>query len=248
VSDYDVSTYGERIAEVYDDWAGVPMDPEQAVDFLRELAGDGPALELGIGTGRIALPLAARGVEVHGIDASAAMVERLRGKPGGDRISVTMGDFERIDAEGVYTLVFVVFNTFFGLLSQDAQVRCFEGVARALRPGGVFALEAFVPDLSRFDRGQRMHAERVEPDVARFHVAVHDAASQRVDSQHVIVREDGIKLYPVSIRYAYPSELDLMARLAGLSLRERWAGWAREPFGAESGQHVSVYERASSGT
>lgn len=245
MSEYDASTYGERIAGVYDAWSRLPRDAEEAVDFLAERAGAGPALELGVGTGRIALPLAARGVEVHGVDASPAMVEQLRTKPGGDAIPVRIGDFAELSESGAYSLVYVVFNTFFGLLSQEEQISCFASVGRALRVGGVFVLEAFVPDLSRFDRSQRMDAERVEPDLAQFNLSLHRAAEQRVDSMHVVAREDGIKLYPVSIRYAYPSELDLMARLAGFRLRERSAGWKGEPFSDESGRHVSVYERSS---
>jgi SAM-dependent methyltransferase len=242
VSEYDASTYGERIADVYDSWYPPRMDPGPAVALLAELAEDGPVLELGIGTGRIALPLRERGVEVQGVDASSAMVEQLRAKRGGDRIHVTMGDFSEVP-EGPFSLVYVVFNTFFGLLSQNAQVRCFESVARALRPGGVFVLECFVPDVARFDRGQRIHAEVADPDEARFSVAIHHPLEQRVESSHVVLREDGVRLYPVQLRYAFVPELDLMARLAGLRLRDRWAGWNRETFDDSSGQHVSVYER-----
>ena len=244
MSEYEVSTYGERIADVYDDWHESLGNEEQIVEVLAELAGSGPALELGIGTGRVALPLAERGVEVHGVDASPAMVGRLRAKPGGDRIPVTMGDFREVPP-GPFALVYVVFNTFFGLLTQEDQVRCFESVAAALRPGGVFVLECFVPDVSRFDRGQRVHGEQAEPDQVRFSVAVHDPTTQRVRSSHVQIREDGIRLYPVQIRYAFVSELDLMARVAGLGLRSRWSAWDRGQFTAASGAHVSVYERPS---
>ncbi len=197
-----------------------------AVAFLVELAHAGPALELAIGTGRLALPLAERGVEVHGIDASEAMVARLRSKSGGERIPVTIGDFADVPIEGRYALVYVVFNTLFALQTQEAQIRCFRNVAACLADGGVFVVEAFVPDLSRFDRGR------------------HHPVEQRVESQHVLLSEQGIRFYPVQIRYAYPSELDLMARLAGLQLRARFGGWRREPFTAASAMHVSVYERA----
>jgi SAM-dependent methyltransferase len=242
VKEYDASTYGDRLADVYDEWyAG--LDPGPAAATLAELAGGGPALELAIGTGRVALPLAARGVEVHGIDASEAMVARLREKPGGERIPVTMGDFADVGVEGRFALIYVVFNTFFALLSQADQARCFANVADHLADGGVFVIEAFVPDLARFNRGQRVDATRVETDLVMLNVSLHDPVEQRVSSQHILLGPDGVRLQPVAIRYAFPAELDLMARLAGLGLRERWSGWEREPFTAASGQHVSVYAR-----
>ena len=237
---YQPSTYGDRIADVYDELYA-SLDPTPAAETLAGLAGAGPALELAVGTGRIALPLAARGVEVHGIDASEAMVAKLREKPGGEAIPVTMGDFADVGVEGRYSLVYVAFNTFFALLSQDDQVRCFANVAAHLTEGGVFVLEAFVPDLARFDRGQRVNANRVEADWVLFDLSLHHPVEQRVSSQHVVVSAEGVRLQPVAIRYAFPAELDLMARLAGLELRERWGGWSREPFTAASGSHVSVY-------
>jgi SAM-dependent methyltransferase len=241
---YRPETYGDRIADVYDAMmAGLP-DPADCVDRLAELAGAGPALELGIGTGRVALPLATRGVPVHGIDASAAMVERLRAKPGGDAIPVTFGDFAGVPVEGRYRLVYVVFNTFFALLTQDDQLRCFAGVADRLAPGGAFLVSGFVPDLTLYSGGQSVRTTEVGLDRARLDLARHDPVAQRVDFQHVLLTEAGVRLYPGALRYAWPSELDLMARLAGLRLRERWGGWRREPFGADSGLHVSVYEHA----
>ncbi len=244
---YEISTYGDRIADVYDTWhegTGYPFQTEECVEFLAQLAGPGPVLELAIGTGRIALPLAARGLEVHGVDASEAMVAKLREKPGGDAIPVTMGDFADVPVEGDYPLVFVAFNTFFALLSQGEQVRCFENVAAHLDGEGVFVVEVFVPDLARFDRNQRVSAFKVESDRVVVNVDEHDPVEQVVASQHVELTEQGLRFYPVSIRYAFPSELDLMARLAGLELRERWADWRREPFDSGSGRHVSVYGRA----
>ncbi len=240
---YETSTYGDRIAEVYDSWFAERPDPAPSVDFLSELAGPGPALELGIGTGRVALPLAARGVEVHGIDASEAMVERLREKPGGNAIRVTVGDMADVAVEGRFRLVFCVFNTFWSLLTQDEQARCFENVAARLVDGGAFVLEAFVPDRSRFDGGQRVAAKVVEADEVRLEVSLHDPVTQRVSTQNVVVDERGVRLYPVAVRYVWPSELDLMARLAGLRLRERFGGWRGEPFTGASAIHVSVYER-----
>jgi SAM-dependent methyltransferase len=240
---YRQETYGDRIAEVYDDMTATLPDPADCVDRLAELAGPGPALELGIGTGRIALPLAARGVEVHGIDASEAMVQRLRAKSGGDAIAVTLGDFAEVPVEGSYPLVYVVFNTFFSLLTQDEQVRCFAAVAGRLAPGGAFVLELFVPDPTLHPGGQSVRTRNLGLDLARLDLALHDPVAQRVDFQNVLLSGEGVRLLPGSVRYAWPSELDLMARLAGLRLRERWGGWRREPYtGSTSGLYVSVYE------
>jgi len=244
MSNYDPSTYGDRIADAYDDLYPPLADTDPMIVTLAELATGGPVLELGIGSGRVALPLAARGVPVHGIDASEAMLAHLRAKPGGDAIPVTLGDFAGVPIDGRYPLIFVVFNTFFGLLSQEEQVRCFAGVAAHLSDGGAFLLEAFVPDLTRFTRNQHLSASHVDAGAVRLDVSRHDPVQQRVISQHVHLTPNGIHLYPVQIRYAWPSELDLMARLAGLRLRDRWGGWQREPFTAASGMHVSVYAKA----
>ncbi len=245
MEDYGPATYGERIAEVYDELYGTQFEAETAaaVEFLAGLAGPGPALELGIGTGRVALPLAARGIDVHGIDASPAMVARLRAKPGGNRIPVILGDFADVGADGPFRLIFVVFNTFFGLLTQEDQVRCFQNVARRLADDGSFVIEAFVPDPGRFERGQQVAAVDVGPDRVRLHVAKHDPVTQQVSGLHILLTESGIKTYPVKIRYAWPAELDLMARLAGLRLKERWGSWDRAPFTAASPKHISVYAR-----
>jgi len=243
--DYDAASYGDKIADVYDEWYS-GLDTAGAVELLAELAGPGPVLELGIGTGRLALPLSERGIEVHGIDASEAMVAKLQGKPGGDRIPVTIGDFADLELEGRFSLIAVAFSTFFSLLSQEEQVRCFRNVARHLTDEGLFVLEAFVPDVSRFDRHQRVSNSKVKEDQVMLEVSQHDATKQQVDSQHVVLSEAGIKMYPVKIRYAYPAELDLMAQLAGLRLRERWGGWRRQPLTGSAVWHVSVYERAPS--
>lgn len=240
---YGVSTYGERIAGIYDRLYGERFETTAAVALLAEMAGDGPALELGIGTGRVALPLVDRGIKVSGVDSSPAMVDGLRAKPGGDRIDVTLGDLADVDVPGRYRLVFVCFNTIFGLLTQDDQVRCFENVARVLTDDGVFVVEAFVPDLGRFSRDQNVSAVSVGLDQVQLDVSRHDPLHQRVDSSHLILTDGQVRLFPVLIRYAWPSELDLMARLAGLRLRERWGGWNREPFTAASGVHVSIYGR-----
>jgi len=242
---YEASTYGDRIADVYDTWfSHAALDTEGAVEFLAGLAGTGPALELAIGTGRIALPLAARGLEVHGIDVSEAMVAKLREKPGGEVIPVTMGNFADVGVEGHFPLVFIVFNTFFALLTQEEQVRCFENVVARLADDGAFVIEAFVPDLSRFDAtGQRTEATRVDADGVVLTFSRVDTSTQQVESLAAVVSEQGFKTYPVGIRFAWPSELDLMARLAGLRLRDRWADWDQTPFDARSTKHVSVYER-----
>jgi SAM-dependent methyltransferase len=243
VEGYDARTYGDRVAARYDELYA-DLDPTDAVETLARLAaGRGPVLELAIGTGRIALPLAERGVEVHGVDVSEPMVERLRAKPGGDRIPVTIGDFADVPVEGRYPLVFVAFNTFFGLTTQDEQVRCFANVAAHLTDDGVFVLEGFVPDLARFDRNQRVSAIKVELDEVQLETTRYDPVAQRSTSQHVFVGPGGIELIPVVIRFAWPAELDLMARLAGLRLHERWGGWDGRPFTAESERHVSVYGR-----
>ena len=243
MSEYDVSTYGDTVADVYDDRHQDREDLAPVVALLAELAGDGKALELGIGTGRVALPLAERGIEVHGIDASEAMVAKLRAKPGGETIPVTMGSFADLGMTESYALVFVVFNTLFGLLTQDDQVRCFSNVAQRLDRDGVFLIEAFVPDLGRFDRGQRVDVVSVDTDKVDVTMTRHDAVAQRVVTQHVVLSEEGTRLYPVQVRYAWPSELDLMARLAGLRLSDRWSDWRRSAFAGTSVSHISVYEK-----
>ena len=244
---YTASTYGDRIADVYDDFYE-PANVSERVDILAELAAGGRALELGIGTGTYALPLAAQGVEVHGIDASRAMVDRLRAKDGGEAMPVTIGDFADVDVEGTFSLVFVISNTFFMLTSQEEQIRCFENVASHLDQSGVFMVHAFVPDISMFDDGQHLSASLPDLASVRLDVSVHDALNQVVDFRHLHLTEEGIQMYPGRLRYVWPSEMDLMARLAGLRLRDRWADWRRSPFTAQSGSHVSVYGRSGSGT
>lgn len=238
--------YGDRIAEVYDERYTDQFVDETAatVTFLRDLAGTGPALELGVGTGRIAIPLSEAGVEVHGIDASEAMVARMRAKPGGDRIPVTIANFADFALEARYRLVYVVFNTFFGLLTQDEQVSCFRAVARHLDDDGVFVIQAFVPDVTRFDvHNQRVSMESMTEDDVTLEVSDHDPFAQRTDTALVVLSESGTRIYPLKVRYAYPAELDLMARLASLTLRERWAGWDRSPFPGPTWNHVSVWGR-----
>lgn len=219
-------------------------DEISAVGFLEQLAGPGPALELGIGTGRIALPLAARGIRVDGIDLSPAMVDQLRAQPGGGQFSVTIGDFADVPVTGAYRLIFVVWNTFFNLLSQEDQVRCFENVAAHLTDDGSFVMEAFVPTfLYQLRNHQYVDAEAVEVEEVRLDLLRHDAAMQMLEESHVTLSPAGIRLNPVVQRYAWPSELDLMARIAGLRLKGRWGGWERGPFDSSSSAHISVYGR-----
>ncbi len=234
--------FGEEVAETYDD--SLRGDEAETVAFLEQLAGGGPALELAIGTGRIGLPLAAKGIQVDGIEISPAMVAKLRAKPGDDQIAVTMGDFADVPVEGSYRLIFVVFNTLFNLLTQDDQVRCFENVAAHLAPDGAFVVEAFVPTfLTRLRDDQYVDAERIEVSEVRLDVGRHDPVAQILDESHVVLSSEGVRLYPIVTRYAWPSELDLMARIAGLRLAHRWSGWQQEPFTAASRRHVSVYRR-----
>jgi SAM-dependent methyltransferase len=235
--------FGEEVAARYDD------DPEMfdpavvgpAVDFLAGLAGNGAALELGIGTGRIALPLAARGVRVHGVDLSEAMVARLRAKPGGAEIGVTIGDFASTVVEGRFALAYVVFNTIMNLTTQDEQVACFENAAAQLESGGCFVVEVLVPGLQRLPPGETFQPFTVT--ATRLGFDEYDVVEQGLVSHHYSFGDGSFTVNSVPFRYVWPAELDLMARIAGLRLRERWSGWQREPFTSESTAHVSVWER-----
>src|SRR5438270_944042 len=219
-------------------------DEEAAVTFLAQLAGDGPALELAIGTGRIALPLAGRGVRVDGIDISPDMVAQLRSAPGGDRIAVTMGDFTDVPVAGSYRLIYVVFNSLFNVLTQDDQVRCFENVAAHLTDDGSLVIEAGSPAmLYRLRDDQYVEAEGIEVGEVRLDVLRHYPATQMLDESHVTLSIEGIRLNPVVQRYAWPAELDLMARIAGLRLKERWDDWSRRPYTATGSTVVSLYGR-----
>jgi SAM-dependent methyltransferase len=242
--DQDDGYFDERVAATYDESSSEKFDPsaiETTVDFLAALAGDGRALELGIGTGRIALPLARRGVQVHGIDLSNAMVARLRAKPGGEDIGVTIGDFAAAKADGSFAVAYLVFNTIMNLTTQAEQVSCFRNVASHLEPGGCFVIEVSVPDLRRLPPGETLHAFHVSE--TRWSIDEYDVAVQGLTSHHVRSVEGRIERLSIPFRYVWPSELDLMAELAGMRLRERWADWTREPFTAESRSHVSVWEK-----
>jgi SAM-dependent methyltransferase len=222
-----------------------PAVVDPAVTFLADLAGDGAALELGIGTGRIALPLWQRGVRVHGIDLSPAMAERLRAKPGAHDIGVTIGDFATTRVEGEFRLAYLVFNTIMNLTTQDDQVECFRNVAAHLEPGGCFVIEVGIPELQRLPPGETVRAFTVSP--TRLGFDEYDVAAQFLVSHHYQVVDGRLEVFSTPFRYVWPSELDLMARLAGMTLRERWGGWSREPFTSDSTSHVSAWVKTDKG-
>ncbi len=236
--------FGEPVAARYDELSADMFDPavvEPVVDFLAELAGDGAALELGIGTGRIALPLFRRGVPVQGIDLSEAMVARLRAKPAAEGIGVTIGDFATTTVEGRFAVAYLVFNTIGNLTTQDEQVACFQNAAAHLGAGGCFVIEVGVPQLQRLPPGETVRAFALTPTHLGFDQ--YDLVSQGLISHHYLVEDGRLEVSSVPLRYVWPSELDLMARLAGMTLRERWSGWRREPFTSDSTSHVSVWEK-----
>jgi SAM-dependent methyltransferase len=236
--------FGERVAAIYDESSAEMFEQrvvEAAVEVLAGLAGGGRALELGIGTGRIALPLARRGVPVHGVDLSRAMVARLRAKPGGDAIGVTIGDFATTRVDGTFSLAYLVFNTIMNLTTQAAQVACFRNVAAHLEPGGCFVIEVRVPELRRLPPGQSVLPWHVSPE--RWVFYSYDLATQAMRGHYVEIADGRGEYTSIPFRYVWPAELDLMAQLAGLRLRERWDGWTRGPFTSESRQHVSIWEK-----
>ena len=240
----DEGYFGERVAASYDEHSAGMFDPAvvgPAAELLAELAGDGAALEFAIGTGRIALPLAERGVRVAGIDNSEAMLDRLREKPGAERIEALVGDMAATRVDGEFSLVYLVFNTIFNLDTQDGQVACFENAAAHLRSGGRFVIEARVPELQRLPLGQTVLPWRADPDGMSYYV--YDTVTQRLSGRHYYLTDGRFQPSPIEMRYAWPAELDLMARLAGMRLQDRWGGWKREPFTGLSPAHVSVYEK-----
>jgi SAM-dependent methyltransferase len=236
--------FGDDVAEHYDDPASEMFSAEvlePTVDLLAELAGNGRALELGIGTGRVALPLAERGVEVHGIDLSRAMVAKLREKPGGERIPVEIGDFASTRVDGTFTLAYLVFNTINNLTTQAEQVACFQNAADHLEPGGCFVIEVGVPGLRRLPPGETFLV--FAAGETHWGFDEYDVVDQGLVSHHFFLRDGQIVKRSIPFRYVWPAELDLMARLAGMSLRDRWSDWRREPFTGESRKHVSVWEK-----
>ena len=239
--------FGERVAARYDESSADLFEPavvDPVVEFLAGLAGRGAALEFGIGTGRIALPLARRGIPVHGIDLSEAMVARLRAKPGAEQIGVTIGDFATAAVEGRFSVAYLVFNTIMNLTSQEEQAACFQNVAAHLAPGGCFVIEVMVPALQRLPPGETVRAFTVT--ATRLGFDEYDVASQGLVSHHYSLVDGRLEVASMPFRYVWPSELDLMARLAGMTLRERWSGWNREPFTSDSTSHVSVWEKPAS--
>lgn len=241
---HDDGHFDERVAARYDDGLGDWGSPDviaATVDFLAGLAGDGRALELGIGTGRIALPLSARGVAVHGIDLSRPMIARLREKPGADAIATTIGDFATTTVDGTFTVCYLVFNTINNLTTQEAQVACFRNAAHHLEPGGTFVIEVQVPALQRLPPGETLLTEYL--DATRFGIDEFDVVTQGLVSHHFKIVDGVGERLSIPFRYVWPAELDLMAQLAGLRLRERWGGWEREPFTNTSTKHVSVWEK-----
>jgi SAM-dependent methyltransferase len=239
--------FGERVAARYDETSADMFEEaevEPVVDFLAELATDGPALELGIGTGRIALPLSRRGIRVHGIDLSEAMVARLQAKPGAEQIGVTIGDFATTTVEGRFSVAYLVFNTIMNLTTQDEQVGCFQNVASHLEPGGCFVVEVSIPDLQRLPPGETVRPFTVS--ATRLGFDEYDVAAQGLISHHYWIDDGRLETVSMPFRYVWPAELDLMARLAGMSLRGRWTDWKRESFTSDSRQHVSVWEKTMS--
>jgi hypothetical protein len=241
----DEGFFGERVAAGYDEDSASMFDPAvvaPAVEMLAGLAGDGAALEFAIGTGRLALPLAERGVRVVGIDSSEPMLARLREKPGAERVEAMVGDMAATRVEGEFSLVYLVFNTIFNLNTQDGQVACFANAAAHLDRGGHFVIEARVPELQRLPLGQTVLPWRADPRGMSYYV--YDTVTQRLSGQHYSFTESGFQPSPIEMRYAWPAELDLMARLAGMRLEGRYGGWRREPFTGLSPAHVSVYAKA----
>ncbi|EWM67621.1 methyltransferase [Micromonospora sp. M42] len=237
----DPGLFGRLWADTYDG-PGNP-DPAPAVDFLAPLAEGGPVLELAVGTGRVALPLAARGLTVEGVEASPEMVAHLRAKPGGADLPVTIGDMADVPVAGPYRLVFLVFNTLFNLVSEERQAACFRNVARVLAPGGAFVIETFVPDPADFDRDEQVQVREVTEDSATIRVHRYDRAAQTFVRQTVTFDASGVHLKPFAMRYAWPDQVDELAERAGLRLTERYADWDRSPFDADSRSHISVYRR-----
>jgi SAM-dependent methyltransferase len=238
----DPGLFGRLWADTYDN--GNP-DPAPAVEFLADLADGGPVLELAIGTGRVALPLAARGLTVEGIEASPEMVAKMRAKPGGTAIPVVLGDMADVPVTGPYRLVYLVFNTLFNLVDAGRQADCFRNVARVLAPGGAFVIEAFVPDPAAFDRDEQLQIRSVTEDSVSLRVHRYDRSAQTFIRQTIVIDADGVRLKPFAMHYRWPSQIDELAEQAGLRLAERYADWQRTPFTATSTDHISVYRSPS---
>lgn len=240
--EFDAATFGTLNAKDYDA-AHDPGTTDAAVEVISDLAGDGRILELASGTGRVTIPLAQKGHRIEGLEGSPEMVEKMRAKRGGAQIPVTIGDMAEVAVDGPSDHVFLIYNTFFNLPDQTAQVRCLQNTADRLAPGGSFLIETFVPDVSGFSNGQRVRTVRLDRSSVWLEAATHDPVAQRFEFQRIRITPEGTKLVPLPMRYAYPPEIDLMARLAGLVPENRWGGWDKSPFTSDSAMHVSVYRK-----
>lgn len=241
MSTYESTTYGDHWASFYDLIESPSLDTEGTVNCLSELAGSGTLLELGVGTGRVALPLVERGFPVHGIEASSAMIEELRKRPGVEGMKIIEGDFADLETSTPYSLVFAAYNTFSSLLEQETQIQCLKNIARCLTPTGALVLELGVPDLARLSKGQDVSVRFVDSELVVLHAAQYDLLTQKIVGQTTVTTNGLTRMFPVQVRYLWPSELDLMARLAGFTLESRWADWQKSEFKANSTSHVSVY-------
>jgi SAM-dependent methyltransferase len=244
---HDDGYFDEHVAARFDERYAHLTDPalvDPMVEFLGDLAVGGSALEFGVGTGRIALPLGQRGIKVHGIELSQAMVARMRGKSCGKSIGVTIGDFATTRVEDTFSVVYLVANTIMNLTTQDEQVACFRNAAAHLEPGGCFVIEVLVPGLQRLSPGETFQPFDVGPTHLGFDE--YDVARQGLVSHHYWIEDGKVEVFSPPFRYVWPSELDLMAQLAGMRLRDRWGGWKREPFSSDSRKHVSVWEKPAS--
>jgi len=246
MNNFDSTTFGELYAQDYDALHN-PGTTNAAVDFLWWLAANRKTLELAIGSGRVALPLSKLGLDIQGIDASPEMLALLHAKKGGPSIPVRVGDMADVKMDGTFGLVFLIFNTLFNLPSQEAQCRCFENAARHLDPGGCFLIETFVPDPTQFNGRQNLKTLRVDAKSVLIEATIHNPLEQTIDYQRILFSDKGMQLNPLPMRYAWPAEIDLMAKLAGLQLKERWGGWDRSPFTADSKTHISLYENQHPG-
>ncbi|WP_434739739.1 class I SAM-dependent DNA methyltransferase [Micromonospora sp. SH-82] len=242
---FELSTYGDAIADLFDDfgWAGDPGDTEETIQWLADNAGDGPVLELGVGTGRVAVPLANRGIDVHGIDASEGMLGKLKAKPGGDRVTVHVADFTDFTLPYTFSMAYAVFDTLPFVTDQESQIRCFERVADVLAPGGRFVVQCSIPDPARYDRGQRTQTLRVEKDHVLMTFTRRERITQRSAIQFAVLGAEGIKFFPMYVRSVMPSEMDLMARVAGLTLEAQWADWAGRPLVDSCQRYISIYRK-----
>jgi SAM-dependent methyltransferase len=238
--------YGENWAKVYDEYVSDRwrvLDPTPTVKFLKELATAGSVLELGVGTGRVALPLAETGLIIHGLEASETMISILKSKPKANLISVIVGDYSEFDLPDRYSLIYAVYNGILMLHQRSDQINCFKSVERALEPGGKFVVEAQIPDLTGFRDGAQIELARMNDNSIELRVTEHRRIDQQLLVQHIWLEEGRIRMKPVKIRYAWPSELDLMANLAGLNLESRYGGWNYESFDRLSHSHISVYKK-----